>query len=412
MALRDARNCPVTGATPRALERFEQALALYQTARGDPHAPLGDAIAEAPGFAMARFLQAYLLIGGRDPVGAVRAANVLAQVMFPPLNSRERGHYAALAAAVAGEWEAAGELLGSVLEEFPLDAVALQASQTFDYQRGDARALRCRVEAALPAWSPQVPGYHATLAMHAFGLVESGEYERAEETARRALALEPRNNRAHHAVVHVHEMLGRASEGARWMEARAPYWAYGSPMATHQWWHFALFQLGSGNARRALEIFDRHIGAEPDAMSDLIDASALLWRLQLQGAELAGRWHELAERWAPHSEDAYCAFNDLHAMMAFAGAGRWDLARALLAAQARRIVRRGSNRDMTRLVGLPACRALMAYGRGDYRAAEAGLSRLPPRAHRIGGSEAQRNVIELTRQAAAYAAAGESQQAA
>jgi hypothetical protein len=88
-------------------------------------------------------------------------------------------------------------------------------------------------------------------------------------------------------------------------------------------------------------------------------------------------------------------------MMAFAGAQRWDFAGRLLAAQERRVQRLwGSNHDMTRLVGLPACRALAAFGRGDYAAAERLLRALPPVAHRIGGSHAQRDVLQLTRFAA------------
>ena len=56
---------------------------------------------------------------------------------------------------------------------------------------------------------------------------------------------------------------------------------------------------------------------------------------------------------------------------------------------------------MTRLVGLPASRAIAAFGRGDYAAAEALLRGLPPVAHRIGGSHAQRDILQLTRAAAA-----------
>jgi hypothetical protein len=58
---------------------------------------------------------------------------------------------------------------------------------------------------------------------------------------------------------------------------------------------------------------------------------------------------------------------------------------------------------MTRLVGYPACRALAAFARGEHRAAEALLRSLPPVAHRIGGSHAQRDVLQLTRAAAAAA---------
>jgi len=400
MPIVDARGCPISGASPRALEHFERALAEFQLARGDPLAHMRSAIGEAPGFAMARVFEAYLYLGGRDPGGVDGAAHILGDISPGRLNSRERGHFAALAAAVAGEYEAASGLLASVLREHPRDALALQMAHSFDYIRGDAHALRDRVETVLHAWSAEIPGYHAVLSMLAFGLQECGEHGRAEEIALHALELEPRNVRAHHAVAHVLEMQGRSQEGVRWMKSRASHWAEEGPMMTHHWWHLALFQLEAEGGQRALETYDQRIGPGASAMSDLIDASALLWRQQLRGMELADRWRALAERWAPHAGDAYCAFSDLHAMMAFAGAQRWDLAHVLLAAQSRRILQRGSNSDMTRLVGLPACRALQAFGRGDYATAENLLSRLPPVAHRVGGSQAQRDVLELTRLAA------------
>jgi hypothetical protein len=56
---------------------------------------------------------------------------------------------------------------------------------------------------------------------------------------------------------------------------------------------------------------------------------------------------------------------------------------------------------MTRLVGYPGSRALYAFARGEYRTAEALLRSLPPVAHRIGGSHAQRDILTLTRAAAA-----------
>jgi hypothetical protein len=55
---------------------------------------------------------------------------------------------------------------------------------------------------------------------------------------------------------------------------------------------------------------------------------------------------------------------------------------------------------MTRLVGHPACQAIAAFARGDYRSAERLLRALPPVAHRLGGSHAQRDVLTLTRAAA------------
>jgi tetratricopeptide (TPR) repeat protein len=400
METRDIRGCPVTGASDGALRHYENALELFQLGRGDPLAPLALAIAEAPDFAMARILEGYLRVGGRDPSGAERAAEVLGQVPFAQLNYRERGLLPAPAAAIAGEYEATGSLLGSVLSESPRDVVALQVAHSVDYVRGEVASLKDRVAAVLPAWSRDIPGYHAVLAMHAFGLEENGEFGRAQETALQALELEPLNVRAHHTVAHVLEMQGRATEGASWMQERQAFWATQSPMATHQWWHYGLFRLGAEDLDGALAIYDTRLAANLRATSDLIDASALLWRLHLRGLDLSGRWRDLAEHWAPHAADAYCAFSDMHAMMAFAGAERADLARTLMAAQAKRILKRGTNSEMTRLVGLPASRALLAFARGEHAVAEDLLSQLPPIAHRIGGSQAQRDVLDLTRTAA------------
>ena len=49
-----------------------------------------------------------------------------------------------------------------------------------DFYVGNSRMLRDRIARALPAWSKTMPGYHALLGMHAFGLEECADYARAE----------------------------------------------------------------------------------------------------------------------------------------------------------------------------------------------------------------------------------------
>jgi len=400
--MRDLRGDAVSGATPRALEHFERALACFQSCRGDALAAVRQARAESPGFAMACVLEACLHLGGRDPAGGIAALRALARFPGRPAHERERLHFAAIRAFAQGDTDEGRNLHDAILAEYPRDAIALQVTHSVDYQHGDARSLRDRVAWVLPAWSPADPGYHALLSMLAFGQEECGEYVRAEDTALQALALEPLDLRAHHVVTHVLEMLDRTQGGVRWMGERSAYWADEGPAATHLWWHLALFHLAAGRARHALLIHDRRLRAAAGApVSRLIDAASLLWRLELAGTDLGERWRELAAHWAPYARDGYCAFNDLHAMMAFTGARRDDLARALLGTQERRAGQGGANGAMTRLVGLPACRALHAFGRGDYAATQSLLARLPPIAHRIGGSHAQRDVLELTRAAAA-----------
>ena len=77
----------------------------------------------------------------------------------------------------------------------------------------------------------------------------------------------------------------------------------------------------------------------------------------------------VAESWESMVDDGWYAFNDVHAMMAFVGGGRWDLADRQLATMVRSLERDGSNQAMTGEVGLPVARAIYAFGRGDHGAA-------------------------------------------
>lgn len=390
----------LTGATPRALEAYGQALWRFACHRGGVLEAARAASREAPGFVAAHQLEAWALLCGRDPAGAEAAGWVYAAMQGLPMNRREQAHTAAIAAVIDGDALFACRVLDQALAGDPHDLVALAAGHAFDHLLGDAGAQLSRTTRALARWSPGMPGYHAVLSMHAFALEESGDYHRAEDVARRALELEPHDIRAHHAVAHVLEMLGRPGEGVHWMAERAGYWNDAAAGATHQWWHLALFHLERDETSQALAIYDRCIGIEPVAISELIDASALLWRLALRGLAVGARWQALAEHWAPHAADAFCAFNDLHAMLAFAGARRGDLAARLFGAQARAAARPGATGEMSRLVGEPACRAIHAFANGDYVSAERILRGLPPVASRIGGSHAQRDILELTRFAA------------
>ena len=111
---------------------------------------------------------------------------------------------------------------------------------------------------------------------------------------------------------------------------------------------------------------------------------------------MGGRWNIVADKWASRVEDGYYAFNDWHAMMAFAGAGRVTEQYALLAAAERAAEGAGTNAMMTREVGLPAMRGFQAFAQGDWRGAVTWLMPLPAKANRFGGSHAQRDLFSWT----------------
>ncbi len=67
--------------------------------------------------------------------------------------------------------------------------------------------------------------------------------------------------------------------------------------------------------------------------------------------------------------------------------------------------RAGWNRDVSRELGAPLMHGLLAFGAGRHVAAAAAIAPLRERLARIGGSHAQRDVVEQTLLAAAASGA-------
>jgi hypothetical protein len=92
-------------------------------------------------------------------------------------------------------------------------------------------------------------------------------------------------------------------------------------LAVHQWWHAGLYLIELGRLDEALALYDEHIRPGADAqVLDLVDAAALLWRLQLLGVNLGDRWQALTPVWRRYAEDHVLAFNDVHIAMTLASA--------------------------------------------------------------------------------------------
>jgi tetratricopeptide (TPR) repeat protein len=398
--MKDQTDYELTGCTAAALGGYEQALHELRCLTANPVATLEPVLAQAPDFAMAQLLNAWMHVSSTEVPAIAVGRKALAAARRLPLNERESLHAAAIGAWCDGQWHDAARTLEDLNARYPRDALALQMGQQLDFFTGDSRMLRDRMLRVLPEWSEAVPGYHAVLGMLAFGLEETSDYSRAEALGRRAVELEPLDAWAQHAVAHVYEMQGRRDEGIRWMH-ESTGWQQSGFFVVHNWWHLALHHLARGETRRALELYDGPIRGNAASMLDLIDCSAMLWRLELAGVGVGDRWSSLAELFAPHAASGNYAFNDLHAAMAFVRAGRDDLLQALATAQAVALTRRDDNAEFVAAVGAPACAAIVAFAVGDYPQATALLRTIRNRASRFGGSHAQRDLLDQTLIAAA-----------
>ncbi|HYG87008.1 MAG TPA: tetratricopeptide repeat protein [Azospirillum sp.] len=400
MTLHDTRGLALSTRNQASLDRYETAVELLNGFYLDFLGVIDEALAEDPGFVMGHCFKAgvYAICNEAAVQSELRSSVEAAEALAAGANDRERAHMAAARAWLEGDLERSAALYGRIVQEHPRDILALQIAHQADFFLGESRMLRDRVAQVLPHWDEEVPGFGYVLGMHAFGLEQMNLYGRAEDAGRRALTLNHRDPWAIHAVAHVMEMQGRLGEGVEWLETRRPQWADNNAFAFHNWWHLTLYHLERGETERVLALYDAHIRPNPASMAlELVDASAMLWRLHLRGIDVGDRWQEVADHWERIAGDAYYAFNDAHAVMAFVGSGRDEAAErtiAVLEEAARR--GHGTGAMMAREVGVPVCRALRAFGRGEYRTAADLLQSVRTRAHRFGGSHAQRDIIDLT----------------
>jgi len=247
-------------------------------------------------------------------------------------------------------------------------------------------------------WSPDLPGYSILLGMYSFGLEEAGDYARAEEAGRRAVEMQPLDCWAHHAVAHVMEMQGRPEDGIGWMIAREPHWAGDDNFfKVHNWWHRSLYHLDLGQIDEVLALYDGPIRHDRSTLAiELVDASALLWRLHLSGNDVGERWNEVATAWDSHADGRTYPFNDWHAVMAYLGAGRdGDVAR-IIAVYRNNGADTADAAEWGRRTALPLVEGFAAFWRGDYEIAADRLHGARFIANSFGGSHAQRDIIDWT----------------
>jgi tetratricopeptide (TPR) repeat protein len=403
----DSQGLSLTGSgeAVAAYDRAIEHLIRFQPAVADAAA---ESAAADPGCVMGRVFGAYLGLMSTEEgaVAGARAALGPADGDDGALLPRERAHLAAARRWIAGDMAGAGALLGDISVRYPRDLLALFVGHQIDFFRGDAVNLRDRIGRALTAWGDRDPQAGFLYGMYAFGLEECNQYAQSAEAGQRAVELNPDDVWGIHAVVHTYEMQGQVPAGVRFMRERRSDWSEGNFLNVHNSWHYALYLLQAGNTAGALTVYDQflHHGGSGDVAFELLDATALLWRLWLEGIPAGDRWRALAAAWARLLAPGFYPFNDMHAVMAFIGNGELGRAWEVVAALERVVRAHGTATSgaattgwaMTATVGLPVCRSLAYFGAGQYEQVVGELLPIRTRIHEFGGSHAQRDAVERT----------------
>ncbi len=405
--MKDSRGVPVSCDDPIIMAKYDFALTELHRFADDAISIIDDALLDHPDFALGHIFRAVCFASGSASrhIPEMERSLAHAEDTGVSLTEREQGLMSVIRKRCSGDWRGAQHGVEAILADYPRDTLALHLGHQLDFLLGDALNLRGRLERILPQWDSSVPNYSHVLGMYAFGLEESNLFEHAESVGREACAFDPRDAWAHHAVGHVMEMQGRHKEGIAWYEGHETEWAQAEGLSVHNWWHLCLYLMEVEEYERIFEIYDAHIAPSEDADPEpMTDATALLWRLKVQGVDAGARWQAVGERWRQLielGEGGYYGFNDLHAALAFA-ALNWMQDLAKLEASA--IKQSGQDHtlgDIAGEVGLPLVRAVTAYAKDHYEEALDQLEEVRPVLIRFGGSNAQRDIIDQTMLSAA-----------
>ncbi len=412
MAFRDRYGYELTTASAEAADAYGRGIDLSLSSNAGAEEAIDAALAGDPDFALAHVAKARQAQFLGD-MPAMKAGKERAAALTASTTAREQQHIAALVRAMDGDGPGATALIKEHVQEFPRDAYLLsQVTGPFSLI-GFGGGPDWRVE-QFEVLAPLESAYGDDwwfLSTFAFAHNELYHFEVADRLVRRSLELNARSGHGAHTFSHVMFETGDLQSGAAFLESWLPGFERSASLFSHLWWHKALFALKAGDSGPAEAIYRETLspavcpGVPVIAMAD---AASLTWRCDLYGlARPEGSREELRDFAAKAFARPGITFADVHAALAYAAAGDTPALEALTSALRRR---EADGKQPAGRVVVAIVEAITAYAEGDFERAVAALEPFEDQVVRIGGSNAQREVIEDTL-LQAYVRAGRHEQA-
>jgi hypothetical protein len=414
MLLKDRFDLPVTCAAVGAVEDYVGAVDLLLAAWPGTETLLDRALAADPDFALAHIAHGRLLqLQARMP--EAKAAAARARSLACRATPRERRHIEAIALSINGAGTEALAVVREHAAEYPRDALPLSLALGvfgllgFSGRRDHHEAQLALLDELAPHWGEEwwFLGYLG------WAYIETGEVAKGTELVERSLALNLRNAHAAHQRVHGFFEAGDAENGAGFTANWLTNYDRAGHLHCHLSWHHALFELARGNAERAQTIYLDNIRpsvAQAAPMLVLADSASFLWRWRFYdlGPSLDEEWTEVAAHARRYFPRASLAFADTHAALAEAGVNDDDGLQSRISGL-QSLARDG--RLPPGEVAPNLCAGMAALGRGDNSEASDILKLALTDLARIGGSHAQREIVEDSL-IVAYLRSGQSTKAA
>jgi hypothetical protein len=393
----DRYGLPISTSSDAAAAAYRAGVDLSLAAWPGAGAALEQAIAADADFPLAHMARArvHAIYGEGAPARA--AAATARRLVAQRGTEREASHVEAMALAVEGQAAKALRHALTHLDRWPRDASVLSlllGAYGLLAFSGRADHNQARVDICERV-APHYGDDWWFLGYRGWSQIENGGLSVGREMAERSLELRRENANTAHALAHAMFEDGAVAEADAFIAGWLPAYDRVGWLHAHLCWHRALAALELDDCARALALYRDNI--EPTAthagpMPALADIASLLWRLRLYGHAVPKEaWDEAAAFANRNFPRSGLPFADMH--VAFIAAATGDLSGldARIADMEERLARGAVPPGA---VAAAICRAIGAYAEGDF----AGCARLlQPAMHevvRVGGSHAQREVME------------------
>jgi hypothetical protein len=393
----DRYGLPVSTASDEAAAAYRAGLDLSLAAWPGAGAALEEAIVADPDFALAHMARARVHAIYGEGEAARAAAAAARRLVAVRGTEREASHVEAMALAMEGQPAKALAQALAHLDSWPRDASVLSlllGAYGLLAFSGRADHDQARVDVC-ERLAPHYGDDWWFLGYRGWSQIENGAIGIGRAMAERSLDARRETANTAHALAHAMFEQGAVEEADAFVTGWLPIYDRAGWMHAHLSWHQALAALEQDDAGRALAIYRDRIQPRVTSagpMPALADVASLLWRLGLYGhAVPKDTWDDVAAFANRHFPRSGLSFADMH--MALVAGATGDSAR--LAARIDDMQRRLEAGSLPPGPVAPAvCRAIAAFADGDYAACAGALEPALPEVVRMGGSRAQREVVE------------------
>jgi hypothetical protein len=361
---------------------------------------LDSAIGVDPHFALALAARARLHALCAEPTEAKARIAEAKRLAAAFGTERERSHVDVLSLALNSQPKQALSLALAHIDRWPRDTVILSlplgAFGLFAFS-GMANHDQARVDLC-----ERHAGHFSAddwwfLTYRGWSLAENGEVPRGRAMLERAYALRADNANGVHSLAHALFEAGAGDDADKLISNWLPSYDRSGLLHGHISWHAALIALERGDAESALAIYEGQVQpvvSQGMPINVVTDSASLLWRISTYGHQVPDNlWQQISEFADRSFPKAGHAFIDAH-MLIIAAATANNAALKQRVADLDEMVNSGS---LGAGAVVPAIgRALSAFANGDSAECVRLLEPMAGEVVRIGGSGAQREVIEDT----------------